>query len=207
MRDSPLLQRIGRVGLVDAHRQEVFGLIGRVYGETVGAGPAEHGAHHAALVLARLAVQRHHDVGTAGEGIAHAVGLTHLKEAVLQRLLIDVGFGPPCAVLVAHPRVATAHRQETAGILQQRDRFLLLVAYHAPGLYHVAVVVSTVAHIHHQVIGLVLHADGVKLGVGPGRLFVPDIDQFCTHVAVSVPYAEGIGIAASAGKGRVGRLP
>ena len=114
----------------------------------------------------------------------------HLEYAGLERLLGDVCLGAPVAVLVAYPHVPLAHGQVGACIFEQCDRLLLAVAYHAPCLYHIAVVVGAVAHIHVEVIGFVLHRNGIYGGVRLLGLLVGLIYQFGAHVAVGMPHAQ-----------------
>ena len=102
----PAIEGVLGVGLVYACYELVLFLIVRVDGDAVGTGPAEHGADGAALVLAGLSVERNHDVGTVVYGVLSAAHLVYFEHSGLQWFFVYVCLGSPCAVLMAHPRIA-----------------------------------------------------------------------------------------------------
>ncbi len=201
-------QGVLRVGVIDAGHQVVGLLVLRVNGKAEVAAPAEHSAYGASDVLLWLAVQREHHVGAVEVSVLVAREVVHLEDAGVERLLGDVRLSAPVAVLMAHPHIALAHGQVGTGILQQRDGLLLVVVYHGPCLYHVAVVIGAVAHIHQEVVCLVLHRDGVNGRVGLLGLGVGLVHQLGAHVPVGMAYAQrGCQVVVVQAKGGIGFLP
>ena len=193
--------------LVDAGHKAMHALALGVDGHAEVSAPAQYGTHYPTLVLARLAIKRHHDVGTVDDGILGSIHVVHLKHTGLQGFLGNLRFRTPGTMLMGHPCVTLTEGHETTGILLQDDGLLLVVANHGPGLNHITVVVGPVAHIHLKGINFVLQGDGVYRGVGLGLLCIRLVHQFGTHIAIGMLHVKCRYLLAAGTKGRIGLLP
>ena len=161
-----------------------------VNAEFVVSAVAEGCSDHAAGVLLRLAVKREHDLGVVCVGISYSVLVLDSEHSALERLLGETAFVGPCAVEMADPDITYADRKVARIETGQLHRFLLQVLDLGPCLYHIHILVCTVADCDIERIHGVLQADSCHLG---GRfLFCPDsLDlQHCGQVSVCVGHSQ-----------------
>ena len=177
------------IGIVDACYQMMDFLVSRVDGKTEVSAPAENGTDGASAILLRLAIQRKHDVGTIEVGILVSCQIVDLKDSWSEGLFCNLCFSTPCTMFVTYPYLILSHGQIGAGVLQQGDRFLLLIVYLAPSFYDVTVVVGSVADVHQEVVLLVLHGDGVHSGIAFFGFGVRLVYQLRTHIAIGMLHA------------------
>ena len=152
---------------------------------------AEGCSDHTAGVLLRLAVKREHDLGVVCVGISYSVLVLDREHSALKRLLGETAFVGPCAVEMADPDITYTDRKVARIETGQLHRLLLQVLDLGPCLYHIHILVCTVADCDIERIHGVLQADSCHLG---GRfLFCPgSLDlQNGGHIPVRMSHSKG----------------